>query len=90
MQTRLVHPVHLPVVLPTEGAGRKKKKISPGNEKKFSCVCYGGCAIIGIAKEADEAFKAITQKQTPGEAAALRGSFCAYLPLPCLSSHLQM
>lgn len=41
------------------------------------------------SQEAGEVFEAITQKQTPGEVATPRGSFCAYLPLPCLSSHLQ-
>lgn len=61
----------------------------PQEFKTAPCICWGSCGIMTLAKEAGEAFEAITQKQTPGEIAAPRGSFCAYLPLPCLSSHLQ-
>ena len=60
---------------------KRNKKISPGNEKKFSCVCYGGCAIIDIAKGSDQDSLGPCKKRTPGEVAALRGSFLCLLAL---------
>lgn len=62
-------------------------RISPGS--KYPLHILAVLWYNDHSQEAGEVFEAITQKQTPGEVATLRGSFCAYLPLPCLSSHLQ-
>lgn len=43
-----------------------------------------------IAKKLVRDSRLSREKQIPGEVATLRESFCAYLPLLCRSSHLQI
>ena len=43
-----------------------------------------------IAKKLVRYSRLSREKQIPGEVATLRESFCAYLPLLCQSSHLQI